>query len=78
MRNAAATRQAIQKISGMTERMADDGWILATEHDGWHGYNWYATRGGVLWAKGWIRTTSENQASEQAELVGRAANMGGL
>ena len=48
-------------------------WSIVTEDDGCHGFHWFASLTGVLWAKGWMRTRSEAAAHAQGLLAGRTA-----
>ena len=57
----------------MTDHHTPDGWLISTEDDGSHGFAWFASHRGVLWAKGWMRTRSEPQASAAGEIAGRTA-----
>lgn len=51
----------------------DRDWLITVEDDTCHGYHWTASRLGVLWAKGWIRTRSESTAIIHARQAGAAA-----
>ncbi len=50
--------------------IASNSWLLIIEDDQAQGFNWTASRLGVLWAKGWTRTRS----ARKAELHARAAS----
>ncbi|MGE0206115.1 MAG: hypothetical protein AB7E70_19605 [Hyphomicrobiaceae bacterium] len=45
-------------------------WLVTLEVDGTYGFHWFASRHGVLWAKGWTRTRSQRTA----ELVAKRAS----
>lgn len=45
-------------------------WLVTLEDDGISGFHWFASRYGVLWAKGWARTRSQRTA----ELVAKRSS----
>lgn len=53
-------------------------WLITTEDDGVYGYHWFASRDGVLWAKGWTRTRSQAKAELAARTAGSSAYLESL
>ncbi len=52
------TTTTLQRPTQRTDR----DWLITVEDDQMYGYHWFATRLGVLIAKGWARTRSESTA----------------
>lgn len=53
-------------------------WLITLEDDGCYGYHWFASRLGVLWAKGWLRTRSQEHAELAAKNAGMSARSDAL
>jgi hypothetical protein len=51
-----------------------DQWLITLEDDGAHGYNYTASKMGVLWAKGWVRTRRQRHAEIAAKTAGMGAS----